>query len=177
MAAIHNTHSLNCKGRAASVPVVSMIQVPSLGSVYPLKLLLELEDIVRLEDANIAANHPRRFVLHQRNERTNADCKVLDNRFCHKPFPSPNLNLNLDLNLNLNLNLDNNLYPNHPPLDQNSRSPTVIAPRVPTTSSIAAHPVEYLSNSYHSVIPHSSRPPTASNRLKSHVASTSKITP
>ncbi|KHE80713.1 hypothetical protein GE21DRAFT_1217713 [Neurospora crassa] len=152
MAAIHNTHSLNCKGRAASVPVVSMIQVPSLYR--------------EIGGCQYRSKSPEALY-----------CKVLDNRFCHKPFPSPNLNLNLDLNLNLNLNLDNNLYPNHPPLDQNSRSPTVIAPRVPTTSSIAAHPVEYLSNSYHSVIPHSSRPPTASNRLKSHVASTSKITP
>lgn len=143
--------------------------VGARGPVYPMKPLLELEGIVRLEDADIAANHPRRFVLHQRNERTNADGKVLDNRLCHKPFPSPNLNLKL--------NLDNDLYPNHPPLDQNSPSPTVIPPRVPTTSSIAAHPVEHLSNSYHSVIPHSSRPPTASNRLESHVASTSKITP
>ncbi|KAL0471040.1 hypothetical protein QR685DRAFT_588198 [Neurospora intermedia] len=148
-----------------------MIQVPRLGFVYPLKLLLELEGIVRLEKADIAANHPSRFVLHQRNERTNAEGKVLDNRLCHKPFPPPNLNLNLDLNL------DNNVYPNHPSLDQNSRSPTVIPLRVLTTSSIAAHPVEHLSNSYHSVIPHSSRPPTASNRLESHVASTSKITP
>ncbi|KAK3491029.1 uncharacterized protein B0T23DRAFT_360943 [Neurospora hispaniola] len=123
LAAIRNIHSLNCNSPGASVPIMSMIQVPSLR----------------------------------------------DNRLCHKPFPSPNLNLNL--------NLDNNLYPNHPPLDQNSRSPTVIPPRVPTTSSIAAHPVQHLSNSYHSVIPHSSRPPAASNRLESHVASTSKITP